>query len=503
MYKKIYKIIIFILTLCIVFFNYTYSCYANTTHIPQEFISILADLYETMEGTQQASQNTIKNFISKSFDSVGFLIDETGLTLEKIKNIIGQTDSNTTISSDQDVADWIVNNVSVSGDNVVFGNQYKSFIKNYADEFINENSISNWYCCSVQLSSSADLVSGFLEDAVPIMDQYRNNCLYVLWGGSNNVTYFFVIPRLNCEIYGVQSSVINSNWHGFNLYRCKEISGVITYEPIKVRDTECTVYIAGSDGHLTQVNDHSTINGSFTNVNLGAYYYVSAGHGTDGHDWKTYPKGISKYGDYIPTFLTENALDTYIHSTGVGLKSYYYNNQVWNNFNSSQGDYTVDNSNVNVVTYGDTVSNIIDSYNTTGYYPDIDTTNSWIETTNNNYIDDSGGGGSGGSGDDSGGSGSIGDIFGWLKTLGQALGSLIKGVGEFLSEIISGLVSAITDLLDSISELLTGVLESLTNIFSGLISFIFDGLPEEVTNVLYLALTVAILITVIRLIRGN
>ena len=490
MYKKIYKIFTVILTLCIVFFNYTYSCYANTTHIPHEFIGILADLYELMEGTQQVSQNTIKEFISKSFDSVGFLIDETGLTLEKIKNIIGQTDSNTSISSDQDVADWIVNNVSVSGDNVVFGNQYKSFIKNYATEFIDENSISNWYSCSVQLSSSADLISGFLEDAVPIMDQYRNNCIYILWGGSNGVTYFYVIPKQDCNIYGVQSSVVNEYWHGFILYRCKEISGVLSYDPIMCNDSLSTVYVAGNDGHLTLVSDNSTINQGYGVVNLGAYYYKTAGHGTEGHDWKRYPKSISKYGDYIQTFLSVNALDSYIHSSGIGIQLYYYNNQVWNNFNSSQGDYTVDNSNVNVVTYGDTVSNIIDSYNTTGYYPDIDTTNSWIETTNNNYIEDSGGGGGSGGGGSGGGSGNTG-IFDFLSQIGQVLGNLIKNLGKVL-----------TDLISSISEIISDLFEVIPTVFGDFLSGLFGWLPEDLRALIILGISAMIIVGLVKLIRG-
>lgn len=508
MYKKFIKLPVAIITLCIVLFNYTCNCYAVSSNVTVDsWMQQLGDAVRTftitLEAGEHLTSNALREYVKKSFDSVGFLIDESGVLLEKIKTAIHGVDPNfdyQTATEDY-IGQWIVDNTEVINGDVVFGDKYNSFIKEYNDNYVEENKINIWYCCSVQASSSNDLVNGFLEDAVPIMDEFKNNCYYLLRTSNSGTTYFYVIPKMDCMIYGVQSAVFSNQWHGFNLYRCKDISGIITYEPILVRDSLCTVYLYGSDGHLTLINDHSTIDQGYAESQLGAYYYYQAGHGTEGHDFLRYPKGISKYGDTIETFLSTSALDTYIHSTGVGLQPYYYNNQVWNNFSQSSGDYTVGSGNVNTVTYGDTVTYIQDSYNQTGNYPDIDNVNNWIETTNNNNNGSGGGsGGSGGSGDDSGGSGS--GIVSILTALGKAIADLITGIAAFIAEVVGGLVEAITGLLDTLTDLITNFTESIPNIFSPLLGWLFDGLPEEFTAIILLGLTACVIASIIKILRG-
>ena len=184
---------------------------------------------------------------------------------------------------------------------------------------------------------------------------------------------------------------------------------------------------------------------------------------------------------------------------------YYYNNTVWEDFSSSTGDYTLTNNNINTITYGDTTS-YIDSFNqTNGVPPSVTNIDTWIEnqnvenTTPTPTPTPTGTPG----GDDSSDDGSGSNIFDVLTRLGQAIGNLISGIGSFLTGIVEGLVSAVTSLLSKLSELITGTLESLTNIFSGLISFVYAGLPEEVQGLLLLCLTMALLVTVIQLIRGK
>lgn len=192
-------------------------------------------------------------------------------------------------------------------------------------------------------------------------------------------------------------------------------------------------------------------------------------------------------------------------SADVLYQSYYVNEDVWNDFSSTSGDYTFDNSNVNTVSYGD-ITNYIDSFNQeNGYPPSIPDININIENQNNDNITGGSGGGSGddgsggGSGDNESGSG----ILGILSRLGSLIGNLIEGIGLFLTGIVEGLVNALTSLLESLSGLITGTLENLTNIFTGLIGFVYGGLPSEIQAVLLLALSVSLLITIIDLIRGR
>lgn len=190
-----------------------------------------------------------------------------------------------------------------------------------------------------------------------------------------------------------------------------------------------------------------------------------------------------------------------VTASDILYQPYYINEDIWNDFSTSSGDYTFDNSNVNTVTYGD-ITNYIDSFNQeNGYPPSVGDININIENQNNDNISGGSGGGSGdgGSGDSDSGSG----ILGILSRLGSLIGNLIEGIGLFLTGIVEGLVNALTSLLESLSGLITGTLESLTNIFTGLIGFVYGGLPSEIQGVLLLALSVSLLITIIDLIRGR
>ena len=93
MYKKFIKLPVAIITLCIVLFNYTCNCYAVSSNVTVEsWLQQLGDAVRTftitLEAGEHLTSNALREYVKKSFDSVGFLIDESGVLLEKIKTAI-------------------------------------------------------------------------------------------------------------------------------------------------------------------------------------------------------------------------------------------------------------------------------------------------------------------------------------------------------------------------------------------------------------------------------
>lgn len=432
------------------------------------------DTYDALYNAVHPTQDQIKNFVKKSFDTVGFLIDETGVTFEKIRNmLIGQSNSGiTSESSEEDVAEWIKNNVNGDQNNgIIFDDEYNTFVNNYARDY--ETNSGYWIGFAFDLRYMSGQFTGTAKyNSLKSLLSVSGNKVGIVWSSYNNVC---LVPL---DDYWFK--VNNSNWNGTVLY--SYANG--TTAPVNGGYEKYTWNASLNE----YVKDSSLYNSQLSGVAVSL-----TPNNTSSADAKALWYGKKE----LNIFNSVASATSY----GVGVKPYYYNTNTWNDFSSSSGDYTVDNSNINTVTYGDTVSYIQDSYNETGNYPDNSTVNNWIDNSNQNNHNSGGGSG----GDDSGGGSGSGDtnIFDWLKTLGAALGNLIKGVGEFLSEIVAGLVDAVTNLLQAISTLISGVLESLTNIFSGLIEFIYAGLPDDIKNILSLALVVAILITVLKLIRGN
>ena len=501
MFKKYIKVAISILTLCIVLFNNTYTCYAVSSNVTVDsWMQQLGDAVKTftisLEAGEHLSSNALREYVKKSFDSVGFMIDETGVLINKIKTAIHSVDNNFDDQSatEDDIGQWIVDNTEVINGDVVFGDKYNSFIKEYQLDYVEDNKISIWYTCDVQQSTPQWLNSNFVSDFTTIEQNYPDYIYTVNRFDTANV-YLIGVPQ-SPKIYGVLAYVFDTNWEEFYFYRCTDINGVLSYEPISIRDSSLMVYDIDSQGHCTLLNDNSTVNSGYSDKTLYTYFNKNSGQSCGGSSWQQYPKSFSTNAAYIQTFSSVNALDTYIHTVGIGLQPYYYNNSVWSNFvDNSNGDYTVTTSNVNTVTYGDTVSYINDYHDTNNNYPDNSTVNNWINTTNNNNTS---GGGSGGSGDDSGGSG----IVSILSALGKAIADLITGIAAFLAEVVGGLVEAITGLLDTLTDLITNFTESIPNIFSPLLGWLFDGLPEEFTAIILLGLTACVIASIIKILRG-
>lgn len=176
-----------------------------------------------------------------------------------------------------------------------------------------------------------------------------------------------------------------------------------------------------------------------------------------------------------------------LQNSTLGVQSYY----VTDSFNSNWQDNSItDSYNTtttavnNTISYQD-VSNYVNNYYVeNNSYPTSNTVYNYI----NNYVPPD----NGGSGGDNGGGGS--NIFDFLGTIGDFLGNLIQGIGN----VISGILSALTDVIDMfIGE------NGLPNVIGQLISYFLPFLPEWVPTVIGLSVTLALLIGIVKLIRGS
>ena len=511
--KKIFSVFLIIAVLI---------CNVNIYHVQAStnWFAVLtnaADVFvNTSSPTQQSTLQLINDFLQTNGFASAIANSVSPASDDIIKYFSSQIDAsqaNKTLQENIEAIRECVENGFTGGDSsVTFNNTLHNAIYNTANYYVQESSGKRYYCCDLQQSQQY-FSTAEISNISSILQEYPNYIFYLFYNLSDGSNWLLGMSPNGGQLYGVCRVRYNNQdeWWSCIFYRAKSVNGIVSCERFVANSEDDMVAFYRRNGsgdnfeqfQLTYPWTGTDIN-SYAQPYDSCYFISTSGHSVDGNNFGQYPKAISMTNQSLLCFASDSALQTYVNTYGIGKQAYYYNNQVWSDFsNHTSGDYTVDNSNVNTVTYGDVISYVNDSHDTNNNYPDNSTVNTWIETTNNN--NNSGGGSGDDSGGGSGGSGSddSGSIFDWLKTLGKALGDLISGVGNFLSEIVAGLVDAITNLLDAITTLITGVLESLTNIFSGLIEFIFAGLPDDIRNVLSLALTVAILISVLKLIRGN
>ncbi len=201
---------------------------------------------------------------------------------------------------------------------------------------------------------------------------------------------------------------------------------------------------------------------------------------------------LDRYNDYYYVVSKKSQrikiyrnLDSF-KAESVGAQTYYITNDYSKGatYNTTQ---TIDNSTLqNTISY-ETVQNFnqqyYDEHNTTANYETINNyITNYYETINNN----GGSGGSGGGSDDSGGG-----IFDWLGSVGEILGSLIKGLGEIVVGLLDGIATVIISFIDNLPT-------QVNNLFGTL----FDWLPPEIRSLIVLSITLSLIWGIIKLIRG-
>lgn len=233
-----------------------------------------------------------------------------------------------------------------------------------------------------------------------------------------------------------------------------------------------------------------------------------------------------------PVFRMFMTLDD-LKGDSVGQAPYYVNSDVYNDWSTSQGDYTVTTDNSNHVSYSDVINHNEQYYTEHGDWPDFTSIIKWIDeyepssgddgeggeggqggqggssnatatanneginvnVYNNHTINIGGGGSVSGNGTVSGNEiqdgGGVGNIFSFLSQIGDVLGSLIKNVGHVLAELVSG-----------ISETISALLEGIPTVFGDFMGALLGWLPEELRALITLGISAMIIVGVIKLFRG-
>lgn len=386
--------------------------------------------------------------------------------------------------SEQEKVEYFKDQYEVNEDDVTVKDGLKTKIINITNNYVSSDGYYIGY--TFDISTNENLFGVKFSSLCDIVDQYQDN-FNVLYTGNS----LYLIPKNNYKVM-YDSNYPYNYFITYNSFVNGQLVTLKWYESYKQfnfnfsADKEIYEEVIPPNGN----SGIGSFIGSSLDSNVG------------------YNSFYSGY-QYILTFERRESYKIYRSMASVpsdGRAPYYYNNDVWQDFSTSQGDYTFSPSNINTVTYGDIINYQDQYYDDHGFYPDQSQVNNYIDNTHNENINNPGGGSGDGDGDgEGGGSGDgdgIGDIFGWLKGLGSAIASLIKGLGEFLTEIISGLTEAITELLSGISNLIISVTETIPTAFMDFLHACFDWMPDEWVGLFGACVLVMVLYGIIKLIRG-
>ena len=425
------------------------------------------------------------NWIEELVNTTGVIVDTSAFLRDVPIAILKQYFGLDENATNEDVKDYIGQNISEGEDGYLkVTDSFKNNVINIANYYTDQHISYLWSYTADDLSGLFSSVDAYIEAKKLMGRDLLSN------------EYYFL-----CSYYGINK-----------LYTVSKTA----YPYLFINGTSQTVNKTNNYawGNMINGSNNTSISMDVYNWDATNKEWVSAGTGV-----------ISCYGiiDISKTYSHETATNQrafflsntshiqirYITGTAtvpdIIYQPYYYNNDVWQDFSSSSGDYTFSPSNINTVTYGDVTSYIDNSNTENGYPPSIQDINIHIEDKDEENKDTSSGGGSGD--DDSGGSGggigSVGDIFGWLKQLGSVIASLIKGIGEFITEVVTGLVSALTDLLSGIGDLISNITETVPTAFMDWLGNLFSWMPEEWRALLSASLIFMLLWGIIKTIRGS
>lgn len=514
-FRKMKKILAYIIASLIIFINISMDFFT----VPVK-ASILDDFGISWEQIINAINNgeieegTALDFWEKSLGVSGFIYRNkdnwaSWLASQLLSYSTGGTsfgDSNTPESEViENGTEYLVNNISNSGNSYTFNDNSRNLLTYIANAYMNESGYKYVYSHNI-LNSVSSFSDGVYFSALRrlISNQQSNNYCF-LCDGSN---YVWCVPKSSnicCVLYGYDHipyvGVYNQEtWVQYSttnygtLYEYHQQDNTVDEFVLDERGTSVAL------GKLMVKDYDIESNGMFDNYAIrNAYqWFVSNGE-------------VSVMKMYL------SVADMKEGSQGVAP---YYTTSNWSNFVSNSGNYTIDSSNSNNITYGDVTNYVNNYYTENNDYPNDNQVQNYIDINISN--DDNGGGSGGGSTNNgstvinnspvfnnnnsfniniptlssdsvsgNGGSGSSGGIFDWLGSIGKTLGNLIKGLGELISNLFEGIV-----------ETVTTVLQAIPNILTPLISYIFGGLPEELQAVLTLGITCVVMIAVIKAIKG-
>ncbi len=93
--------------------------------------------------------------------------------------------------------------------------------------------------------------------------------------------------------------------------------------------------------------------------------------------------------------------------------------------------------------------------------------------------------------------------------IGGDVNGLLESVGKFFTAILNGIVALLKPLVDGLASLVGGIADGLASIvtlmggsFSGFLTEAFAFIPEDIVNVIVLGVSLAVLVSLIRIFRG-
>lgn len=544
------KLLSFIMIIFLTFVSVT-GIYFDTCAYANS-LTDYGDLFSTFVQLVGANDDVPINVLdSLIFDAIcpydaGFLVRTVDranydLTKKVIANYLNEkysnqdkTKDNLTQSDINEYARDLNQNVTYTDNSTTYNDNSRDMINLAINTFVDANKYYVGYSLDMQYYPVPDYFKDFISSKQGANYVF---CRDVYNGTANGLRYeIYVVSK---DVFDISFVYYNSDYNVNGQYNqiCASIFDNLTFQGVSIlNNSNVQVYNVVCNSTASgygQIND-----GGLSTRNI---RFVSFLDNSFDYRYDDFPFG-SRTNQNGCILISNERIESYpifgtyelFTSAQRGKMPYYYNNNVYTDFSSSVGDYTVNTDNRNYVTYGDVTTYIDDHHTETGEYPSIPEINVWIEsqpsptplpTPTPNPDNPSGGGGSGSfvnnnnpsitnnptfnnnpninvtlfpsvsgntvSGNGAGSEGGIGSIFGWLGDLGQVIGDLIKNLGEAIKNIVIG-----------ISDLITSIVTDLPTMFFDFVGAFFGWMPPEWSTLLSLSLAAMLIFGIIKIFRG-
>lgn len=411
------------------------------------------------------------NYFQNHFEDIntrlnGVIINQNGLR-EDFEDFVDEYRDNYNISSGTSSSTWIGDNISGTYQNGSSGVADLGFSETF------RQAMRDW--CNTYLEANVGYYYGYSFNGANFLNTFDSQDHYHAFLDvlNNNNGKVILYSRNTDTIYVINDSNIQ--------ILLKSIDNNFNY--LNVAPTwNWSEQIGDSSNYIVSVYNWSSSGNTYSSSNS----YLSSGR-----QWTLRGDANNGYINIAQNFIISLNTTKYIVYKSIdslkngseGIQSYYttgsYNSTISGSYNTTTSEVqnTIDSNNVN---------NYINNYYVeNGEYPTPTQINIYI----NNYDGDDNGGGSGGSDDDSN---NPDWDFGFLGTIGEFLAELISGLGE----IVGGILSAITSIISSLRE-------GIPNTIGLFMEWFFPFLPTEIVALIELSILCAVILGVVRLIRGH
>lgn len=476
--------------------------------------------------------HALNNFFKAVGTGVGFLVGGFALSEANFRSIFnGKNYGGITFDSEDDqqatddIARFMVNNVNITNNGITFNNYSNQALKDLIQFYINQQGYYYVYSYDIRKTVTNWSNGVRYNGTKALINQYQG-ANYTLFQNRNYKQSVYTIPRSR----DIRFVCTNLNGTQIRMYRAS------SWQEYTNPRSQYTGDITNGEWVVNEISLPENPSGNI----YASLVYPTGGIGSNIDVTNNVKSWIMNDGFSEKLKVFTSVANMKEDATGI---SSYYETQYYYDFsNNNTSTYTVNDENYNPITYGDINTWITDNttpegpptpdeidrhikeYSPTVDQPDIDNptnpnnpsnpngttsgntvggtssatatataTNGNVNVTVNNNpninigiptLSDntvSGNGVSNG----------VGDIFGFLSGIGEALGSLIKNLGNALSEIITALTGFIDDIVVRVPYLFTQIM-----------NVVFAGLPEELKAVIVLGVTVMVLFGIIKMIRG-